>query len=189
MRKLKLQVQMSVDGFTGGPKGELDWMSWDSGDKFEKYVNDLTDSVDSIILGRKMTDGFITYWSDVVENKPDSPEFEFANKMMDKPKVVFTKTLDKSEWVNTSLAKGDLVEEINSLKKQPGKDIIVYGGANFVSSLIKKNLIDEYHLFINPVAIGSGLTIFGELKNYFKLRLAQSTHYENGIVVNVYKPV
>ena len=173
MRKLKLQVQITVDGFVGGPNGQLDWMTFDMDKDILKYIDDIHKPVDTILLGRKMTDGFVTYWKDVAENHPDSSEFGLAQKLVGTPKVVFTKTL----------------EEINKLKKQDGKDIIVYGGANFVSSLIKNNLIDEYHLFVNPTAIGKGLTIFGELKNNFKLKIINSTAYECGIVVNVYKPV
>jgi dihydrofolate reductase len=186
-RKLKLQVQMSVDGYVGRLSGELDWMTRDWDDKIKNFVNDLTDSVDTILLGRKMTDGFVTYWTDVV-SRPDDLQYEFARKMVDKPKIVFTKTLNKSVWENTSLAKGNLAEEINNLKKQPGRDIIVYGGASFVSSLINNNLIDEYYLFINPAVIGSGITIFQTLDNNFKLDLVKSIGFECGIVLNHYKP-
>ena len=107
-----------------------------------------------------MTDGFVSHWENVVSNNPDHP---FAKKMVDIPKVVFTKTLDKPTWNNTTLAKGNLAEEITNLKKQNGKDIIVYGGASFVSALIKEGLIDEYHLIVNPVAIGNGMPIFKSL--------------------------
>jgi dihydrofolate reductase len=163
-------------------------MTWDWDDELKNYVDDLHNYVDTILLGRKMTEGFISYWTDIVKNKPDSPEYPFANKMVDYPKVVFTKTLNKSEWENTTLAKGNLVDEINQLKKQNGKDIIVYGGATFVSSLIKDNLIDEYYLFINPTAIGKGMTIFGNLKDMLSLKLLKSRAFDCGIVVNQYIP-
>ncbi|HEY6626688.1 MAG TPA: dihydrofolate reductase family protein [Ignavibacteriaceae bacterium] len=140
MRKLILQVQMSVDGFVAGPNGELDWMTWNWSDDIKNYVTELHDTIDTILLGRKMTDGFVKHWQSV---EPGTEEYPFAKKMVDYPKVVFTKTLNKSEWKNTTLAKGNLSEEVNSLKNQSGKDIIVYGGAGFVSSLIKENLIDE----------------------------------------------
>ena len=193
MRKLKLQVQMSVDGFVSRPDGALDWMQWDWDDKIKKYVNDLHDTVDTILLGRKMTEGFISHWLSVVEKHDESSKelrenYEFAKRMIDIPKVVFTKTLDKHNWVNTTLAKGNVVDEVNQLKKKNGKDIIVYGGAGFVSSLIKNNLIDEYHLFINPSAIGKGMTIFSEVENNLKLKLLQSSIFDCGIVVNRYQP-
>ena len=108
--------------------------------------------------------------------------------MVDIPKVVFTKTLDKSPWNNTTLAKGDLAEEIGNLKKQSGKDIIVYGGAGFVSSLIKEGLIDEYHLIVNPVAIGNGMTIFKSLDRMQKFSPIQSRLYPGGKIVLSYQP-
>ncbi|HSZ87330.1 MAG TPA: dihydrofolate reductase family protein, partial [Puia sp.] len=159
MRKLKLQVQISVDGFIGGPNGEMDWLTWSWNDDIKNYVTELTDSVDTILLGRKMAGGFIGHWSNVLANPADE-SYPFAKKMIDKPKVVFTKTLDKSEWENTTLAKGELADEIKKLKSHPGKDIIVYGGAGFDSSLIKEKLVDEFHLFLNPAVIGEGLPIF-----------------------------
>ena len=96
MRKLKLQVQLSVDSYIAGPNGEMDWMIWNWDDKLKKYVFELTDSVETIILGRKMTDGFVSYWSALM-NKRDDPFYEFAKKMIQTPKVVFTKTLKKSQ--------------------------------------------------------------------------------------------
>jgi dihydrofolate reductase len=177
---------MTADGFVCGPNGELDWMSFDWGDDIAKYVNELTDSVDTIILGRKMTPGFIAYWSQVVSDK-NNPEYAFGRKMIDTPKVVFTKTLDKSEWKNTRLAKGDLTDEIRNLKNQNRKDIIVYGGATFVSNLIKEDLIDEFHLFANPAVIGSGKKIFGEDKGRKKLNLIKSIPFDCGIVLLHYE--
>ena len=142
MRKLKLQVQMSVDGFVGGPNGELDWMTWEMDDKLLNYINELTDSVDTILMGRKMTDGFISAWSDIVKD-PDNNQYPFAKKMLDIPKVVFTKTMKKSQWPNTTLATGDINKEVDNLKNQDGKDMIVYGGAGFVSSSITEGLTNK----------------------------------------------
>ena len=95
--------------------------------------------------------------------------------------------LENSEWENTVLAKGELVEEITRLKEQEGGDIIAYGGGTFVSSLIKANLIDEYHLFINPTAIGSGMSIFKGLENRLALQLKKSTSFPCGIVTLCYE--
>ena len=150
MRKLKLQVQMSVDGFIAGSNGEMDWMTFDWDDDLKKEIDEITGQVDCIVLGRKLAQGFIPHWAAVAAN-PADPEFTAGKKFTDTHKVVFTKTLDKSEWENTTLAKGDLTEEIAKLKSQPGNDIIAYGGSTFVSSLIKSDLIDELHLFVNPL--------------------------------------
>ncbi len=180
-------MQISIDGYIAGPNGEMDWMTWNWDDKLKAYVDELTEPVDTILLGRKMAGGFISHWANVI-TKPDDPNFAFGKKMIDTPKVVFTKTLNKSEWANIFIAKGDLVDEIKQLKNQNGKDIIVYGGASFDSALIKYGLIDEFHLFVNPAVIGNGMTIFKALEGKQKLTLVKSTSFDCGIVVLCYKP-
>jgi dihydrofolate reductase len=177
---------MSVDSYIAGPKGEMDWIISDWDDKLKKYVFELTETIDTIVLGRKMTDGFISYWSNVM-TKPDDPSYAFAKKMIETPKVVFTKTLKKSQWINTNIVTGNLGDEIRKLKNQNGKDIIVYGGASFDSSLIKVGLIDEFHLFINPAAIGDGMTIFKDLNYIQKFTLVKSIVFDCGIVLLHYE--
>jgi len=131
MRKLKLQVQMTVDGFV-------------------------------------------------------SPEYVFARRMVDTPKIVFSKTLTSFEGKNVRVEGGDLVQAVNKLKGERGKDIVVYGGATFVSALIKHDLIDELNIFVNPIAIGRGMRIFSDRK---PLRVVSSTAYSSGVIVNSYQPV
>ncbi|MDB5127090.1 dihydrofolate reductase family protein [Mucilaginibacter sp.] len=188
MRKLKLQVQMTLDGFVAGPDGQLDWM-WIPGERDESIfqrVIELADSCDTILLGRKMTRGFTDHWENVVDNLPDSPEQPLAQLMVNMRKIAFSHTQTAINGRNLEVENGDLAAAVQALKKEPGKDIIVYGGANFVSSLISQNLIDEYFIFRNPVAIGSGLSIFKEQK---ALKLDSSTAYKNGKIVNKYLPV
>jgi dihydrofolate reductase len=188
MRRLKLQVQMTVNGFVGGPNGELDWMTWNWDDSIKNYVNEIHAPVDTIILGRKMTDGFVKHWESVAAD-PENPDYEFSRKMTDTPKIVFTKTLEKSPWNNTTLAKGDLTDEIKNLKTGHGGDIIVYGGAEFVSNLVNAGLIDDYYLFINPAVIGKGLTIFSGTEKLRRLKLAGSDVFDCGINLLHYIPV
>lgn len=187
MRKLKLQVQMTVDGFIAGSNGEMDWMVFDWDDQINRYVNELTEPIDCIVLGRKLAEGFIPHWAGVAADE-SHVEYAAGKKFAGTHKVVFTKTLEKSEWENTVLAKGDLVEEITKLKNQNGGDMIAYGGGTFVSSLIKANLIDEYHLFINPTALGSGMSIFAGLNGRLKLQLKTAKSFPCGIVVLCYEP-
>ncbi|HYF99883.1 MAG TPA: dihydrofolate reductase family protein [Candidatus Saccharimonadales bacterium] len=187
MRKLKLHVQMSIDGCIAGPNNEMDWMVFYGDVKLREYENRLHEQVDTILLGRRMTDEFISYWSNVMNN-PDDSEYSFAKKMIETPKIVFTKSLNKSNWMNTEIASGDLRGEITKLKSQEGGgDIIVYGGASFDSSLIKENLIDEFYLFINPIAIGNGKTIFKDLKEIRKFSLIESITFDSGIVLLHYE--
>lgn len=188
MRKLKLQVQITVDGFITGPSGEMDWMTFPWSEDIIEYVREITKPVDTIILGRKLAEGFIPHWENVVQD-PKNPEYEGGLKYTLTRKIVFTKTLDKSIWNNTEIAKGELVEEITNLKNKEGKDIIVFGGGTFVSALIKNKLIDELHLFVNPSAIGSGMPIFKELTAMQKFSVVNVKHFECGIITLIYKPI
>jgi dihydrofolate reductase len=187
MRKLKLQIQTTVDGFIGGPNGEMDWLTcpWDN--QLEQYVTALTEPVDCIVLGRKLAEGFIPHWAAVAADA-DNPDVAAGRKFTDTPKVVFSHTLTQSTWANTVLAQDELVAEIQRLKQQPGGDIMAYGGASFVGSLIRHGLIDEYHLFVNPAAIGQGLPIFNQLEGQQPLTLVKSTAFACGIVVQHYAP-
>lgn len=179
---------MTIDGFVAGPNGELDWM-WISGERdevvFQKVI-ELADSCDTILLGSKMTPGFVEYWENVVDNQPNSPEQPLAQRMVGMRKIAFSRTQTDITGRNLEVENGDLIATVQALKKQPGKDMMVYGGAGFVSSLISLNLIDEYYIFRNPVAIGNGLTIFKEQK---QLKLESSVAYESGKVVEKYVPV
>lgn len=186
MAVLKLQTQISIDGFIGAPDGGLDWITWNWGNDIKNYVDELHNTVDMILLGRKMTDRFINYWLNAVKDKK-SPDHEFGKLMIDYPKVVFSKTVKKHDWVNTSIASGDLKDEVNKLKKKQGKDIIAYGGAEFVSSLIKEDLIDEYHLFVNPAMLGKGLQISGLLDKTKQLKLKKAAGFDCGIVLHHYE--
>lgn len=192
MRKLILQVQMSVDGYIADENGANDWqvwkwdIDWNWDDELKKYFNDTIESVDCILLSRKMAkEGFISHWEQAAEN-PNDPRYAYAKRINEMYKVVFTKTMEKSEWNNIDLAKGNLTEEVNRLKSQKGKNMIVYGGATFVSALIKARLIDEFQLFINPTAIGNGMTIFNEPGSRQNLTLVKAEPYDCGIAVLTY---
>jgi dihydrofolate reductase len=182
MRKLKLQMQMSVDGYVAGPEGQLDWMTREHDAPLLAFINELVDTSDTILMGRKMTPGFVKYWESVT---PASPEYDFAQKMVRTPKVVFSKTTKSIDGKNVRVENGALTEAVDQLKRQDGKDLLVYGGAGFVSSLIENRLIDELHLFINPVAIGKGLQIFSQRT---PLSLIKSVAYGGGKVISTYKP-
>jgi len=182
MRKLKLQMQITVDGFVAGPEGQLDWMTWGMDEKAIAFINHLIDTSDTILMGRKMTPGFVTYWESV---KPDSAEYPFAQKMVGTPKVVFSRTISHMDGKNVRVENRPLVEAVNELKARDGKDLLVYGGATFVSSLIENKLIDELNLVVNPIAIADGMRIF---TSRVPLKLAASTAYATGKVVHTYTP-
>jgi len=178
---------MTVNGFVAGPKGELDWIWIGKQDEsILQHVIELADTCDTILLGRRMTREFIDHWENVLDNQPTSVEQPLAQRMVSMRKIVFSHSETAIKGRNVEVENGDLAAAVQALKKQPGKDIMVYGGATFVSSLISQNLVDEYYIFRRPVAIGRGLSIFKEQK---VLELNSSFLYKNGTILNKYLPL
>ncbi len=189
MRKIKLQMQVSVDGFVCGPNGEMDWTVWNWDDDLKNYVKELMAPADSFIIGRVLYEGMSMYWPSTESNPDTDEETRTAARAFNSmPKHVFSKTLSEANWNNAIIESGDLDETINVLKSQEGGDILLYGGVSMVSSFIQHNLIDEYHLFINPTAIGKGRSIFGDLTEKLGLQLVKSQAFSWGLVVVCYAP-
>jgi len=186
MRKLKLQMQITLDGFNStGPNDEQQWVTWDLAG-IKQYIVDLSDSSDTILIGRKLAIDYIPFWQDTF-TKPDHPMYDFATRIVNARKVVFTRTLTKSIWERTELATGNLIDEVTKLKSQAGKDLIVYGGSSFVSSLIKEGLIDEFHFIINPIAIGKGVSAFDQLDKWQNLKLKNAIPCDSGLIILHYE--
>lgn len=185
---------MTLDGYVGGPDGDLDWRTWNWDDKLKEFAFPLRDMCDTILLGRKMAETFIPHFEETVrtgqtrsEEKESGEKFDYANRMVTMPKIVFSKTVKTFQGKNVSVENGDLVTAINNLKNKDGKDMIVYGGAGFVSSLVKEGLIDEFHFFVNPIMIGKGLKISEWLDHRQKVTLISANAYECGIAVLSFK--
>ncbi|WP_113352257.1 dihydrofolate reductase family protein [Rhizobium sp. BK386] len=193
MRKLVLQMQMSVDGFVGGDGQQAwqiwDWVSdcpWDA--DLKKDFNTFFQAVGTILLSRKMAEeGYINHWAKAAERYPRDPFYAFAKKITDLTKVVLSSKLDHSRWERTTVAHGDLPSEVGALKRAGEGNIAVFGGHGFASALIAHGLVDEYQFFINPAALGSGQNIF-QSSGFRDLRLAGSKAYACGIVANRYVP-
>lgn len=186
MRKLKLQMQISVDGFVAGPNGEQDWVfaTGAPDPKDFQHIIDLAASSDTLLLGRKMTREFVDYWEGAAANA-ESPLHSFANILVDMRKIAFSKTVSEIKGKNLTVENGDLVTAVNAFKNESGKDILVYGGADFVHSLISNNLIDEYYLISNPISLGNGLRIFSDRK---LLKLESSIPFKSGKILHKYLP-
>lgn len=195
MRKLKLQIQLSVDGFIAGPQNEMDWMCWNWDNGLKEYTNALHQTVDTLIMGRSFAQGFIPHWQGIAQD-PQNPEYAFAQKMVSLRKVLFSKGAGAElsgpspdqDWAHTEWSKAPLVSGVQALKQETGGDIIAYGGSQFASSLIKDGLVDDYYLFVNPVALGNGLPVFQQLNQYLKLKLESARSFSCGIAVLHYQP-
>lgn len=143
---------------------------WD--DDMVTFCIDNLKNVDNILLGRITAEGFIPYWKEVAENPdPNDINSRLGKPINDIPKVIFSNNLTSNKWDNATIMKGDLNEAIKKLKEKKGKDIIVYGGNTFVASLVEQGLVDEYYLFLDPLAISSDDPILKFINRSLSLQL------------------
>ena len=179
-RKVVLGMQVSLDGFVADSTGDLSWM-WRAFDKALKdsIVASLS-TFDTYLMGRINYVGQAAQW-------PDSTD-EIASLMNAATKVVFSRTLDRVEWANARLATHGVAEEIALLRRQPGKDIAVSGGARFAQHVSRLGLIDEYDVIVHPVALGAGLPLFGGLDQPLLLDRIESEQFDTGVVRMRYRP-
>jgi dihydrofolate reductase len=181
MRKLVLMMGVSLDGLVARP-GKFGAGGWgvppeDPGLKARKL--DWLREVDLHLMGRVTYEEMAGFW-------PASGD-EYAKSMNDTPKVVFSRTLTTADWPQSTIARGDLADEISALKREPGKDMIAWGGAAFAQSLTRLRLVDEYRLVVQPVALGDGLPLFAGLAAPFSIDLIEARSYADGSVLHIYR--
>lgn len=184
MRKIILFNLITLDGyFEGTNKWDISWHQVD--DEFNEFSIDQLSKADGLIFGRVTYQGMASYWPSpsAVQDDPI-----VAGKMNSIPKYVFSKTLDKLDWNNSILVKGDAVAELGKLKNQNGRDLFIFGSANLASTFSKHHLIDEYRLIVNPIVLGSGNLLFSQSGGQLKFRLMDTRVFHNGNVLLYYQP-
>jgi len=179
MRKIIVSNYVSLDGYFAGPNGEIDWFVWD--EETAEYSKELAESIDTILFGRVTYELMASYWPTVTTEDPMITEY--MNRSV---KIVFSRTLERADWKNTRLIKAMNKEEILDLKKQPGKDMVIYGSGSIVSALAQWGFIDDYRLFVNPVVLGSGKPMFKGLNERLKLKLCDIKTFHCGVVLLQY---
>jgi len=183
MRKVILAMQVTLDGFIEGPNGELDWAMKEDEETW-KDVFDLQGSSDTLLLGRVMYPAFEKYWLAAPTNPSSTKnEIEYARLADKMQKIVFSKTLEKVEWKTTRIVKDHIAEEILRMKQEPGRDMVILGGAGLASTFVNLGLIDEYHLIVNPLVLGGGKPLFKDVKERHKLKLINTKTFKSGKVV------
>jgi dihydrofolate reductase len=149
-------------------------------DELKRWKLDRIRRAGTHIMGRVTYEEMAAHW-------PTSTD-DYAAPMNDISKVVFSKTLDEATWAGSSIARGDLADEITALCRQPGGEIIAWGGASLAQSLSRAGLVNEYVLVINPVAFGSGLPMFRDLPDALRLELLKAKTFDTGTVLHIYEP-
>jgi dihydrofolate reductase len=177
---------VSLDGVMEDPGGSENFehggwsFEFKRGEEGDKFKLDEAMEADALLLGRATYEGFAAAWP--------SREGEFADKFNGMPKYVVSSTLEQAEWNNSTVLRGDLVDEVSKLRQAPGGDIVVHGSARLVQTLIEHDLVDELRLMVFPVVLGSGKRLFGETSDKKRLRLTDSKTVGDGVAILIYEP-
>lgn len=176
MRKVVLSVYVTLDGVMEHPAWTAPFWS----DELAKVAHSQLFASDALLLGRKTYEGFVQAWPTMTDADG------FADRMNALPKFVASTTLQTAEW-NATILQGDIAAEVAALKNQPGQDLLIYGSGDFVQTLLRHNLIDEYRLWVHPVILGKGKRLFQE-NTEATLKLTDTKVFSSGVVLLYYVP-
>jgi len=181
MRNLIFFMHTSLDGFVTGPNGEMDWINVD--DAMFDFVATMTNKADTALYGRVTYEMMQNYWPTAGE-KPNATKHDIAhstwyNKVS---KIVLSKTILETGFPNTKVIGDQLSNNINKLKQQEGKNILIFGSPRASQSLLNEGLIDEFWLFVNPILLGQGKPLFKGINESIKLKLAETKTFACGVI-------
>jgi len=185
MGKIVVTEFVSLDGVMEDPGGAENFkhggwtFAFDRGEG-DKFKLDETMATTALLLGRVTYEGFAAAWP--------TREGEFADKFNTMPKYVVSSTLEDPEWTNTTVLRGDVVDEVTNLKGKLDGDVVVHGSRQLVQALVEHDLVDEIRLMVFPVALGSGKRLFGETADKKPLRLLESRTVGDGVAILRYEP-
>jgi dihydrofolate reductase len=184
MRKLMVFNSMSLDGFIADGKGDMSW-AHKQDEEWNSFVAGNASGEGVLVFGRKTYDMMAGYWPTpmAAQNSP-----VVAKRMNELQKIVFSRTMERASWQNTTLAEGELAVEMKRLKEQPGAGLVILGSASIVAQLSDARLIDEYQVALSPILLGGGKSMFAGLREKLPLKLVRSRSFQNGNVFLTYQP-
>jgi dihydrofolate reductase len=183
MRKLIISMNLSLDGYLSGPRGELDWHFESWNEAMGYWLLEQLNEADTILLGKNTYEAMSAYWP-VRPCETDFPrqDLAIADRMNQYRKIVFTRSKATPSWNNSMFTQGEPGEEIPQLKKKAGKNIILYGSGRLATAIIQSRLADELLLWIHPVILGNGRMLFNNINERVHLKLVRSVPFETGVV-------
>ena len=184
MRKVVYTMSVSLDGFFEAENGDLSWSNPDEA-LFQHFIERET-LIDAHLYGRRLYENMAAFWPTADVNPSATQQVvEYAKIWKNKPKLVFSKTLDQVGW-NSRLVRGNIAGEVSELKAQAGQDLTV-GGAELAASFMQLGLIDEFWLYVRPVILGSGKPMFRPLRDKINLQLVETRTFRPGVVLLRYQ--
>lgn len=198
MRRIVMFNRVTADGFFAGPEGELDWVVPD--DQVDKAGAAAIPGYDTVLFGRRTYEMFASFWPHALDDdgrgspnphdgRAHSPEMRAMATMLNESlKIVFSRSQKNATWKNSVIVHEFEARAIDDMKRQPGKDIIVFGSGSIVSALTRHELIDEYQFVVCPVLLGSGRSLLSDATAHIGLHLVDSTAYPSGNLMLRYAP-
>lgn len=190
MRRVVLQMHVSLDGYADSRDGFVPMSDRGYAKELDRALSSTgAADVDTLLLGRGTYQQFLQFWPGALTDPSTPADLRSSAKFLtETPKVVFSKSLKKATWQNTTIVRGGLAREIARLKRTPGRNLLVLGGVAFPRALIEKDLVDEYLLSIVPIVLGQGrYRLFGRWSRPRKLSLVRAWTFKNGIVLHQYR--
>jgi dihydrofolate reductase len=183
MRKVHVFDNVSLDGFFTDEKKDMSWAhKWD--EEWTAFAGGNAGGDGELLFGRVTYEMMAAFWP---TPKAEATLPQVAAGMNRMRKTVFSRTLEKVGWQNTTLVKGDLEAEVKKMKQQPGPDLVIMGSGTIVSQLTQAGLIDEYQIVVNPIVLGKGRTLFETVDGKVNLKLTKTRAFKNGNVVMWYE--
>jgi dihydrofolate reductase len=184
MRRLSVFNFVTLNGFYKGPEGDISWHR--HGEEESAFSVEGLRSGNMLLFGRVTYEMMAGFWP-TPEAYKSAPAV--AEGMNNAEKIVFSRTLKKAAWKNTTLVNGEIVEAVKKLKQSPGKDMTILGSGSIVSQFADQDLIDDFQIMVDPVAIGDGTPIFKDIRHKLDLRLTGTRTFKSGVVLLSYQPM
>lgn len=186
LRQLVVFNQISLDGYFVDGQGEMRWAHKDPNDtEWNAFVGGNASGGGMLVFGRITYAMMASFWPTAMALQMNPA---VAHQMNALPKLVFSRTLERAEWENTTLVKEDLPGTIRRMKREPGPDMAILGSGSLVAQLATEGLVDEYQMVVNPLVLGAGRTLFEGIPQRLDLRLKRSRTFGNGNVLLCYEP-
>ena len=181
MRRIISFVHISLDGFVAGPNGEMNWIKIDQ--ELFDHVEQRIKKCDAALYGRKTFEMMESYWPTAAD-KPHATkhDIEHSKWYATARKLVLSNTLKEADFKNTTVIGGAISDKINEFRNSDGEDILVFGSPSATHALMKLNLIDGYWMFVNPVVLGKGISLFNGDQVPASLKLISTRTFNSGVV-------
>ena len=184
MRSLGIFNFITLNGFFKGPNGDISWHK--HGEEEGEFSKENMKQDNILLFGRVTYEMMASFWPSPMAKEMNPV---MSEGMTNAEKIVFSRSLEKADWKNTTIIRDNIVDEIKKMKQQPGKDLTVLGSGSIVTQFAEAGIIDRYSIMLDPVAIGMGTPIFNNIHKQLDLKLVSTRTFKSGVILLNYEPM